>query len=144
MQIFVQIHPFPNQQLPQSFESLAEILERMPGMFFEMDGSFVWVDHTCTPVSQMDGMVYDRQGKLEYVEVKGACNAYQWQSLCQAVCGLVVQQTLEANCCQVTLAFSNIDQIARIHQVVSGDWTTESEIARQLPTKASGQNQGVK
>jgi len=135
MQIFVQIHPFPNQQLPQSFESLAEILGRMPSMFFEMDGSFVWVDHSFTPASQMDGMVYDRQGKLEYVEVKGACNAYQWKSLCQAVCGLVIQQPLEANCREETTTFSIIDQIARIHQVVTGRWTTASEISKQLQTK---------
>lgn len=134
MQIFVQIHPFPNQQLPASFESLADILGSMPGMVFEMDGSFVWVDHSFTPASQMDGMVYDRQGKLEYVEVKGACNAQQWLTLCQAVCGLAIQHPLEAYSREVAPAFSVIDQIARIHQVGIGDWTTANEIARLLPT----------
>ena len=143
MSIFVQIHPFPNQQLPQSFELLAEILASIPGMFFEMDGSFVWVDHSFTPASQMDGMVYDRHGKLEYVEVKGACNAQQWYTLCQAVCGLANQQLLEASRCEVGSAFSNIDPIARIHRVVSGDWTTASEIAKHLPTKGSRGNHAL-
>ena len=137
MQIFVQIYPFPNQQLPPSFESLAEILGSMPGMVFEMDGSFVWMDRSFKPASQMDGMVYDRQGKLEYVEVKGVCNAQQWHTLCQAVCGLAIQPSFEANRREVTPAFSDIDQIARIHQVIIGDWTKASEISRQLPTASN-------
>ena len=132
MQIFVQIHPFPGQQLPQSFESLAEKLGSLPGMFFEMDGSFVWVDHDFTPASQMDGMVYDRQGKLEYVEIKGACNAQQWHTLCQAVCGLAIQRPLEPKSGEAELEYSVIDKIARVHRVAKGDWTTASEIARTL------------
>ncbi len=132
MQIFVQIHPFPGQQLPQSFESFAEKLGNMPGMVFEMDGSFVWVDHDFTPVSQMDGMVYDRLGKLEYVEIKGACNAQQWHTLCQVVCGLAIHEPLERKSRKAKLEYSVIDQITRVHQVIAGDWTTASEIARQL------------
>ena len=140
MQIFVQIHPFPGQQLPQSFESLAEKLGSMPGMVFEMDGSFVWVDHDFTPASQMDGMVYDRLGKLEYVEIKGACNAQQWHTLCQIVCGLDIHEILAPKNREAELEYSVIDQIARVHQVAEGDWTTASEIARQLPTKVYGKN----
>lgn len=132
MRIFVQIHPFPDQQLPQSFESLAEKLGSMPGMVFEMDGSFVWVDHDFTPASQMDGMVYDRQGKLEYVEIKGTCNAQQWHMLCEAVCGLAIQRPLERQSREAELEYMVIDKIARVHQVIAGDWTTASEIARQL------------
>ena len=120
MPIFVQIHPLPGQQLPQSFESLAEILVSIPGMFFELDGSFVWVDHEDTPPSQMDGMVYDRLGKLAYIEVKGDCNARQWLTLCQAVCGLPES------------GYDAIERIARVHRVVEGDWTTASEIASRL------------
>ena len=140
MQIFVQIHPFSGQQLPQSFESLAEKLGSMPGMVFEMDGSFVWVDHDFAPASQMDGMVYDRLGKLEYVEIKGACNAQQWHTLCQVVCGLAIHETLAPKNRESELEYSVIDKIARVHQVAEGDWTTASEIARQLPTKVYGKN----
>ena len=132
MPIFVQIHPLPGQQLPQSFESLAEILGNIPGMFFELDGSFVWVDHADTPPSQMDGMVYDRLGKLAYIEVKGACNARQWLTLCRAVCGLAVETPPDPKSDQDESGFHIIDQITRVHRVVEGDWTTAHEIASQL------------
>ena len=112
--------------------SLAEKLGRMPGMLFEMDGSFVWVDHDFTPASQMDGMVYDRQGKLEYVEIKGACNAHQWHAICRVVCGLAIQPPLERKSGEAELEFSVIDKIARVHRVAEGDWTTASEIASDL------------
>ena len=133
MPIFVQIHPLPGQQLPQSFESLAEILGSIPGMFFELDGSFVWVDHADTPPSQMDGMVYDRLGKLAYIEVKGACNARQWLTLCRGVCGLAVPLPLTLKNGEVESGYDAIERIARVHRVVEGDWTTASEIASQLP-----------
>ena len=138
MPIFVQIHPLPGQQLPQSFESLAEMLGNIPGMFFELDGSFVWVDHEDTPSSQMDGMVYDRLGKLAYIEVKGACNARQWLTLCRAVCGFAGPPPLalkngEAESGYAASGYDAIERIARVHRVVEGDWTTASEIASQLP-----------
>ena len=132
MRIFVQIHPFPGQQLPQSFESFAENLGSMPGMVFEMDGSFVWVDHDFTPASQMDGMVYDRQGKLEYVEIKGTCNAQQWHTLCEAVCGLAIHLPLKRKSRKAELEYSVINRIARVHRVAEGNWTTASEIASDL------------
>lgn len=132
MQIFVQIHPFPGHQLPQAFEALAEKLGSMPGLFFEMDGSFVWVDHDFTPSSQMDGMVYDRQGKLEYVEITGACNTQQWHTLCRIVCGLAIQLPLEPKIHAAEQDYSVIDKIARVHRVAEGDWTTASEIANDL------------
>ena len=116
MPIFVQIHPLPGQQLPQSFESLAEMLGNIPGMFFELDGSFVWVDHEDTPSSQMDGMVYDRLGKLAYIEVKGACNARQWLTLCRAVCGLAVTRSLTLKNGEVELANCVFPQHARVRR----------------------------
>ncbi len=133
MPIFVQIHPFPGQQLPQSFESLAEVLGGIPGMYFELDGSFVWVDHKDTPASQMDGMVYDRLGKLAYIEIRGACNARQWLTLCRAVCGLAVEIPLDPKSGEAESGFDTIDPIARVHRVMEGDWTTASQIASQLP-----------
>ncbi len=125
MNIFVQIHSFPGCQLPQSFEEMASRMGRIPGMIFEMDGSFVWVDHEHFPASQMDGMVYDRNDHLEYVEIKGACNAQQWHTLCQVICGLACDGNEESE-------YSVIDQIARVHRVAEGDWTTPSELANSL------------
>jgi hypothetical protein len=132
MKIFVQIHPVSGNQLPQSFESIAEILISIPGMFFEMDGSFVWVDHGVKPTSQMDGMVYDRQDKLAYIEIKGACSSKQWLTLCLAACGLATQTSRDQISNEEKSQYLAIDRIARVHRVVEGDWTTASTIANQL------------
>ena len=135
MQIFVQIHPCPGEQLPQSFEELAERLGGMTGMYFEMDGSFVWVDHTSDPPGQMDGMVYDRNGRLEYVEIKGACNSRQWIILCSAVCGHdngPPEKETEVD--YRSFDCSPMDRIARVHRVDEGNWTTIGSVASQLAT----------
>ena len=123
MQIFVQIHSVPDKRLPQSFECLAEQLANMPGMYFEMDGSFVWVDQQNAQSHQMDGMVYDRADRIEYVEIKGGCSTKQWQTLCQALCGQAIRPTED---------YSHIDTILRVHRVSEGDWTTAGRIAIQL------------
>ncbi len=67
-----------------SFEETAKRLERLTRMFFEQDGSFVW-----TPESdqQIDGMLYDAQGKLQYVELKGICTLASWRVLLIAIGG---------------------------------------------------------
>jgi len=132
MHIFVQIHPLSGNQLPQSFESFAKTLENIAGMYFEMDGSFVWVDHDAAPASQMDGMVYDRQDKLAYVEIKGACNVKQWLTICLAACGLPSLENPELMSYDGKKEYEVIDQIARIHRVAEGDWTTASDVASQL------------
>jgi hypothetical protein len=132
MQIFVQIHPHAGKQLPKSFEELAEQLGKMPGMYFEMDGSFVWVDHGSTPPGQMDGMVYDRNGRLEYIEIKGVCNARQWIVLCLAVCGVhgPFKEGIELDCSE--LDCSELERVARVHRVEDGNWTTIGVVASEL------------
>ena len=54
-----------------SFEEASAALERLPRMFVEPDGSFVWVADETTRSWQLDGMLYDRDGRLLYVELKG-------------------------------------------------------------------------
>ncbi|MBC8351432.1 MAG: hypothetical protein H8E66_05565 [Planctomycetes bacterium] len=57
-----------------SFEEAAEILRTFPRMFFEPDGSFVWVSSSDEEVSwQIDGNLYDRDGSLIAVDLKGTC-----------------------------------------------------------------------
>jgi hypothetical protein len=126
MHLFVQIHPVPGQRLPQSFEGLAAALSNLPGMFFEMDGSFVWVDHQSHPPRQMDAMVYDRDGRLEYVDVKGDCNLEQWQALCHAICNLDISEDTRM------VDDLSIDAIIRVHWTQTGDWTTVGEISTKL------------
>ena len=52
-----------------SFETAIERLASLPTLFIEPDGSFVWA----TADSQMDGVLYDHQQRLHYIEAKGHC-----------------------------------------------------------------------
>ena len=59
----------------RTFEDVRDALERLPRMFVEPDGSFVWVSASGEPAWQLDGMLYDRNERLLYVELKGTCPA---------------------------------------------------------------------
>ena len=57
----------------RSFEEVAEAFEKLPRMFFEPDGSFVWVverEQRC----QLDGSLIDNGSKMLNVELKGTCD----------------------------------------------------------------------
>lgn len=57
-----------------SFEEAAEQLETFSRMFFEPDGSFVWVSSSDEELAwQVDGNLYDRDGSLVAIDVKGTC-----------------------------------------------------------------------
>jgi hypothetical protein len=133
MNLFVQIYPQPDVPCAQSFEGLVEAMQGLPGMYFEMDGSFVWVDHTCNPAKQMDAMVYDRDGRLAYVEVKGDCSPYQWLLLCSAICMLPVEPSeLLSKPSDGAPSWAMLDKLLRIHEVSLGNWVTASHIADLL------------
>jgi hypothetical protein len=123
--LFVQLHPQLNRSFPQTFEGLWDAMAALPGMVFEMDGSFVWVDHTCTPSKQMDAMVYDHGGSLAYIEVTGDISASQWFYLCRCVCNQPVTPLKESD-------YAMIDTVVRIHLTTDGCWTTPSAIAWNL------------
>jgi len=59
--------------IPISFEQAMERLEQLPCMFCELDGSFVWAIHEPQRRWQVDGHLFDRHGKLIYVELHGSC-----------------------------------------------------------------------
>jgi hypothetical protein len=50
-----------------SFEDVAGSLDRIDRLFIEPDGAFVWAGDAW----QIDGTLYDRDGRLQYVELKG-------------------------------------------------------------------------
>jgi hypothetical protein len=56
-----------------SFEEAAACLARLERMYCEPDGSFVWVSAQAETVWQVDGNLYDRAGRLLFVDVKGTC-----------------------------------------------------------------------
>ncbi len=65
-----------------SFECAAEMLETLPRMYCEPDGSFVWVSSTDEePAWQVDGNLYDRDGSLIAIDLKGTCSQSQLAQL---------------------------------------------------------------
>lgn len=58
---------------PRSFEEAGDALMRLERLFFEPDGSFVWVGSGDAGPWQLDGQLTDRAGRLLYVELKGTC-----------------------------------------------------------------------
>jgi len=80
-----------------SFETLAAELTPWVGMHFEMDGSFVWVsserDDAGLPHWQLDGMIYDRNNAVQYVELKGRCDRTAWIKLVAVLDPTVLKTT---------------------------------------------------
>ncbi|MCG8651951.1 MAG: hypothetical protein MI861_19075, partial [Pirellulales bacterium] len=68
-----------------TFEAAAERLEKLDSLYFEPDGSFVWVAEGGD--QQIDGMLYDAAGRLQYVEIRGICQIAVWRQLLAAIGG---------------------------------------------------------
>jgi hypothetical protein len=67
-----------------SFEEAAEAIAGFERMFFEMDGSFVWTGGSAPHAWQLDGMLYDRENRVQRIELKGNCTLLAWQQLLRA------------------------------------------------------------
>lgn len=70
---------------PVTFEQAEAALAALPRLFIEPDGSFVWVADDAQQAWQIDGNLYDRNGRLLYVDVKGNCPAAAFDRLLRAV-----------------------------------------------------------
>jgi hypothetical protein len=66
---------------PVTFEQAEAALTALPRLFIEPDGSFVWVADDAQRSWQVDGQLYDRDGRLLYVELKGRCPAEAFDRL---------------------------------------------------------------
>lgn len=67
--------------LTSRFEEVAERLSDLPRLFFEPDGSLVWVGADW----QIDGMLYDRGGILQYADLKGSAQRQPWRRLIERI-----------------------------------------------------------
>jgi hypothetical protein len=68
-----------------SFEQAVEALERLERMFVEPDGSFVWVSSDANSDRwQVDGNLFDRNGRLLMVDLKGTCTEAEFERLLSA------------------------------------------------------------
>ena len=65
-----------------SFEQWMETLHSWPNTYSEGDGSWSWVadelDDRRQPTWRLEGMVYDRGGRVFYVEAQGSCTPAAW------------------------------------------------------------------
>jgi hypothetical protein len=71
----------PEVRFGCSFESAIEQLSQLDRMYCEPDGSFVWVSAQGVPPWQVDGNLYDRDDRLIFVDLKGACPAVEFDRL---------------------------------------------------------------
>ena len=77
-------HPFA-----VTFEECAAQLEKLQRMFVEPDGSFVWVSSSESGNSaqaqwQIDGNLFDRNGRLLLVDLQGTCDEAAFDRLLTA------------------------------------------------------------
>ncbi len=56
-----------------TFETAAERLTKIPQLYFEPDGSFLWVSRNSDRRWEMTGMLYDQGASLAYAEMRGCC-----------------------------------------------------------------------
>lgn len=56
-----------------TFEAAIEALSRLERLYGEPDGSFVWVSGSSESPWQIDGNMFDRAGRIQFVELKGWC-----------------------------------------------------------------------
>jgi periplasmic divalent cation tolerance protein len=108
--------------LKVSFEQLADEMTPWPDMHFEMDGSFVWVsserDNAGAPLWQVDGMIYDRNDRVQYVELKGICNKKAWIELVSVF--------------DPTCADSAVSDPLVVYLVKESTWILESDFRKTL------------
>ena len=55
--------------LETSLESAKERLEELPGLFFELDGSFAWMQERGN--NEIYGILYDAGGRIQYCDLHG-------------------------------------------------------------------------
>jgi hypothetical protein len=103
-----------NARFAMTLESFADQVSAWPGLYFEMDGSFVWaVREGEINIGQIDGMIYDRDDAIEYLDLKGSAPGFAWEKLLEV---LVVTETPEG-----------LD-VLRIFEVSSGTYLRWSQV----------------
>jgi hypothetical protein len=65
----------------RSFEQVTAELARLERLYVEPDGSFVWVSSQQDHLWQLDGVVYDHQDRVRFIDVGGSCPANQFDRL---------------------------------------------------------------
>jgi hypothetical protein len=72
--------------LPVTFDDALVDMARLPRLFIEPDGSFVWRGNDANGSEwQVDGNLIDRGDVLAYVELNGCCPSERFNELLRAV-----------------------------------------------------------
>ncbi len=105
--------PSAGQPLQMSWEDAFEQLSRLPRMYIEPDGSFLWTGetamqpHSSPHAWQLEGTIYDDGRAIQYVDILARCPLSTWEIFLDAI-----GETFDS----VTLQL--LDQ----PQVVRGSW----------------------
>jgi hypothetical protein len=103
------------ERFSTTLEHFADQVSGWPGLYFEMDGSFVWaVREGDASVGQIDGMIYDRDDAIEYLDLKGNAPNIAWEKLLGVLLEADSEQGLD---------------VLRIFEVSSGAYLKWSQIA---------------
>ncbi len=68
-----------------SFEEAVELLEKLPRSCVEPDGSFFYGSPAGEEPWQVDGNLFDRNGRLLFVDLKGTCPAEEFDRILTAI-----------------------------------------------------------
>ena len=68
-----------------TFEQTGSALESQPLLYFEPDGSFVWVSGEPPRQWQLDGLLNDEGGRLISLELKGKCPRSIWNQVLRSL-----------------------------------------------------------
>lgn len=72
--------------LTVGFDQACTALGVLERMYIEPDGAFVWASPREGPAWQVDGNLFDREGRVLLVDLKGSCPACEFDRLLEA-CG---------------------------------------------------------
>jgi len=81
----IYLYGVDRKPIPADFESIAENLQKVERLYFEMDGSFIWTGEDGEFRWQLDGMLYDAAGVIQYVDIQGWCPLREWLSLLNTI-----------------------------------------------------------
>jgi hypothetical protein len=74
-------HEALSHPLGVSFETAMERMGKLERLFCEPDGSFFWGSPHDGPRWQIDGNLFDRAGRLLFVDLKGTCPPTEFDRL---------------------------------------------------------------
>jgi hypothetical protein len=78
-------HELMSTPFAVDFEETERRLAELERLFIEPDGSFVWTSPAEGPKWQVDGNLFDRAGRLLFVDLKGTCPEEYFNQLLAAV-----------------------------------------------------------